>query len=192
MSFLDALFGRRSSKAVKPQQTEKLFAISTASVTLETRWGLQPGGAGAVVFRPQASSYFAQTAQELDALLTLTSKEQQSEIHRESDGLGFEWIVVRDPDFEDLVAAIHMVTLTLGEHGFRDQLLAAVFRFDGLAGGPMYWIYNYKRGSYYPFIPRGDHERDNIEEIRLGTVMDRELPVEKTPEQWYALWGTPI
>jgi PspA associated protein B len=189
VGILDILFGR--SKPVKAQ-TEKLFAISTAAVTLETRWGLTPAGAGAVVFRPLTSSYFTETERELDDLLALSAREQGSTVQREKDEFGYQWIIVRDPDFEDLVTAIHMVTLTLGERGFRDQLLAAVFRFDGAPGGPVYWIYNYKRGAFYPFVPRGNHQRDNTEELRLSAVMDRELPMEKSPEQWYALWGVPI
>src|SRR5262245_38007930 len=135
MSLLDILFGR--SKPVKAQ-TEKLFAISTAAVTLETRWGLTPAGAGAVVFRPLTSSYFAETEHEIDDLLALNTKEQGTMVRHEKDEFGYQWIIVQDPEFEDLVAAIHLVTLTLGDHGFRDQLLAAVFRFDGAGGDPVY------------------------------------------------------
>lgn len=189
MGLFDVIFGR--SKPVQAQ-TEKLFAIATAAVTLDTRWGLVPSGAGAVAFRPLSSSYFAEASREVDELLALSAREQGSTIERETDDFGYQWVVVRDPDFEDLVASIHMVTLTLGERGFRDQLLAAVFRFDGAAGGPIYWVYNYKRGVYYPFAPRSNHKRDNQEEIRLAAVMDRELPMEKSAEQWYALWGIPL
>ena len=189
MGILDVLFGR--SKPVKAK-TEQLFAITTAAVTLDTRWGLRPAGSGAVVFRPLSSSYFAETDQEINDLLALAAKEQGSTIERQHDEFGYQWVIVRDPQFEELVAAIHMVTLTLGERGFRDQLLAAVFRFDGGRGGPVYWIYNYKRGTFYPFVPRGDHQRDNTEELRLSAVMERELPMEKSPDQWYALWGIPI
>ena len=189
MGLFDALFGRSKPVVAK---TEKLFAITTAAVTLDTRWGLKPSGSGAVVFRPLSSSYFAETEQELKDLLNLSAKEQQSTVRQSKDEFGYQWIVVDDPDFEDLVATIHMVTLTLGERGFRDQLLAAVFRFDGDGDGPVYWLYNYKRGSYYPFVPRRDHERDNAEELRLSAVMDRELPMEKSPDQWYALWGIPF
>ena len=189
MGFLDALFGR--AKPVKAK-TEQLFAITTAAVMLETRWELKPAGVGAVVFKPLSSSYFAQTEREVDDLLALAAREQGSTVRRHGDDLGYQWVIVEDADFEDLAAAIHMVTLTLGEHGFRDQLLAAVFRFDGARGGPVYWLYNYKRGAFYPFVPRGNHERDNAEELRLGAVMERELPMEKNPSQWYALWGIPI
>lgn len=188
MRLLDILFGR--SKPL-PATTEKIFAISTAAVTLQTRWNMTPAGAGAVVFRPLTSSYFAETEKEIDELLALSAKEQKSTIRRETDSFGYQWVIVHDQDFEALVAAIHMVTLTLQEHGFRDQLLAAAFRFQGPTGA-IYWLYNYKRGSFYPFIPRSGQQRDNAEELRLAAVMDRELPMEKSPEQWYALWGIPI
>jgi hypothetical protein len=189
MGFLDALFGR--AKPVKAR-TEQIFAIATAAVTLETRWELKTAGVGAVVFRPLTSSYFAEAEREVDELLALTSREQGTRVERERDQFGYQWVIVHDDEFEDLVAAVHTTTLTLGEHGFRDQLLAAVFRFDTARGQPVYWVYNYKRGTYYPFVPRGDHERDNSEELRLSAVMERELPMEKSPDQWYALWGIPL
>jgi hypothetical protein len=189
MGFLDALFGR--AKPVK-SKTEQIFAISTAAVTLETRWGLKPSGDAAVVFKPLTSSYFGAAEREIDDLLNLAAKEQGSRVRRQGDEFGYQWVMVRDEQFEDLVAAIHMVTLTLQEHGFKDQLLAAVFRFDGAPGGPVYWLYNYKRGTFYPFIPRDNHQRDNSEELKLSAVMERELPIEKNPAQWYALWGVPI
>ena len=36
--------------------------------------------------------------------------------------------------------------------GYGDRLLCAVFAFEE-NGKPIYWIYNYKRGSFYPFVP---------------------------------------
>jgi hypothetical protein len=44
----DVLFGR---KQLKGPADERLFALSTAQVTLETELGLKPGGAAAVATR---------------------------------------------------------------------------------------------------------------------------------------------
>ena len=44
---------------------------------------------------------------------------------------GYEWMIVRDPDFEDLVTAVHLVASELKAQGFGAQLLAAPFRFEG-------------------------------------------------------------
>ena len=38
----------------------------------------------------------------------MTAREPGSEVQRRSDSYGFQWLVVRDPDFEDLVTAVHL------------------------------------------------------------------------------------
>ncbi|MGI8551342.1 MAG: PspA-associated protein PspAB [Dehalococcoidia bacterium] len=192
MGLLDTLFGR--SKPVK-SKSEKLFAMSTASVTLQVKLDLQPAGASGIVFRPVDSSYFRQAEQELSQLLELSGKETKTKVRTETDSFGFRWVILQDPVFEDLVATIHMVSITLTDKGFGDQLLAAVFRFDQASSGKraVYWVYNYKRGSFYPFVPQtGQERRDNSAELHFASVMEGELPVEKAPEQWYALWGIPF
>jgi hypothetical protein len=188
MGLFDALFGR-----AKPVQskTEEIFAISTARITLEMNIGLAPGTSAGVVFRPMQSGSFDQTMNELMDLLHLSAEDTNSKIEAWRDESGFQWILVEDQDFEDLVTAIHMVSLTLTDRGFRDQLLAAAFRFDA-DRQPVYWLYNFKRGSFYPFVPTGGHRRDNGAELRYAAVMERELPVEKQTEQWYPLWGIPF
>jgi hypothetical protein len=188
VGILDVLFGR--TRPVR-SQLERLFAIATARVTLETQIGLTPGHEAGVVFRPLQSGAFEETEREIQELLTLSARESGSRVRQEGDEYGFHWVIVRDEDFEDLVATIHMVSLTLTEKGCRDQLLAAVFRFEK-DGRPVYWIYNYKRGAFYPFVPAGPNRRDNGLELRFGAVMEKELPVEKQTDQWYPLWGIPF
>lgn len=188
MGIFDALFGR--SKPVQ-SQTEKLFAISTAQVTLEMNQGMTPAQEAGVVFRPMQSGTFEGAERELTEMLQISAKETGSQITQQDDSYGFRWVLVRDDDFEDLVATIHMVSLTLQDKGFKDQLLAAAFRFDK-NGQAIYWLYNYKRGAFYPFVPTGGQRRDNGAELRYGALMERELPIEKQTDQWYPLWGIPF
>jgi hypothetical protein len=49
LGLTDVLFGRRRLKEAK---AEKLFALSTAQVTLEVELGLKPADAAAVCFKP--------------------------------------------------------------------------------------------------------------------------------------------
>ena len=59
--------------------------------------------------------------------------------------------------------------------------------------GLLYWVYNYKTGKFYPFVPNGPRKRDNVTELRLGEIMkEQKLPVERKLENWYALWGIPF
>ncbi len=54
-------------------------------------------------------------------------------------------------------------------------------------------MYNIKRGKYYPFVLAGEDQRDNAAEMRLGALMEEEkVPVERSLESWYALWGIPF
>jgi len=58
---------------------------------------------------------------------------------------------------------------------------------------PAYWVYSFRRGAFYPFIPvAGKRQRDNSEELRLASVLEKELHMEKQMELWYALWDLPV
>jgi hypothetical protein len=83
-----------------------------------------------------------------------------------------------------------MICQILMEHGFGTQLLAAVYRFKGVAA--VYWIYSFKLGSYYPFVPKSNKQRDTAMEFRLRSLMQKELPIEKDMAKWYPMWGMPL
>ena len=189
MKFLDALLGR--SRPVR-SHLESLMSISTAALTFSASNGLESKGSAGICFRALSSSQFTDLQRELADLLDVSGRETGTDTLIKKDAFGFHWVVLQDPDFEDLVTTIHMVSLTLSEHGYRDQLLAAAFHFVDMAGTGMYWIYNYKRGSFYPFAPNGSRTRDNALELRMQAVADRELPLETDQSKWYALWELPV
>ena len=65
---------------------------------------------------------------------------------------------------------------------------------------PLYLIYNYKRGTFSPFVPAGGgtagdargQRRDNERELVLKAQLANELPIEPELSRWFALWGIPI
>lgn len=200
--FMDAVLGRSSLPKAK---SDKLFAISTASITLESNLGLKPSGLAGICFKPIGASAYESARKEIQELLEYSSKETETEFRLEKDEFNFLWAIFKDLDFEDLVANIHLVSETLEERGFGEQILCAIYRFDsepeagkaereGKAGGRkvVYWIYNFKQGTYYPFIPLSGKQRDSPFEFRLRAEMEREMPVEKNVEKWYPLWGIPF
>jgi hypothetical protein len=185
----DVLFGRKQLKA---PAAERLFALTTAAITLETDVGLKFGGAGAIVYKPLSAGEFSQADADMRELLHAAAKDSGSEIEKRSDRYGFEWLIVRDPDLEDVVTSIHTVGSELQARGFGPQLLAAAFRFDGHEH-PVYWIYGYKRGAFWPFVPTGeDQERDNAQELELKAKLERELPVEADLSRWLGLFDAPF
>ena len=57
-----------------------------------------------------------------------------------------------------------------------DRLLCAVLGFEE-KGKPVYFIYNFKRGAYYPFVPApGEQARDSERELRIKAQIGAELP----------------
>jgi len=200
--FMDAVLGRSRLPKAK---SDKLFAISTASITLESNLGLKPSGYAGICFKPIGALAYESARKEIQELLEYSSKETETELRMEKDEYNFLWTIFKDPDFDDLVANIHLVSESLEEKGFGEQILCAIYRFDsepeagtagseGKTGGRkvVYWIYNFKQGTYYPFIPLSDRKRDSPFEFRLRADMEREMPIEKNVEKWYPLWGIPF
>ena len=186
MGFLDALLGK--SKLPKPKP-DKLFAMSTAYVTLNTTLNLTSDGAG-ICFKPLEASRFQNAELEIGQLLQQSCKETNTLYKTKKDSYGYLWVILNDPDFEDLVSTIYMVSETLTEHGFGEQLLCAVFKFKGES--IVFWIYNFKQATFYPFIPLADKKRDASFEFRLRSIMEKELPIEKDIARWYPLWDIPV
>jgi hypothetical protein len=189
MGLLDVLFGR---KRLPRAQLERLFALSTARVTLETALGLKPDGAAAVVYKPLSAEGFARADDEVKELLYAAAKASGTDVSRRSDDYGYEWVLIEDRDFEDLVTAVHLVSTELQAKGFGEQLLAAAFRFRG-GEHPVYLIYGYKRGAFWPFVPTGEETgRDNAFELRLKNELEGELPIEQDLSRWLGLFGAPL
>lgn len=191
MGLLDILRG--GGRKLKQPAPDRLFAMSTAAVTMDTGMGLRSAEKAAIVFQPLATADFDAIVAEMEEVLRGTGEEMGTQIEKADDEFGYRWMVLSDPEFEDLVVGINGVSTALQAGGYGDRLLAAVFPFRDDRGRPVYWIYNYKRGAFYPFVPApGDQQRDSERELRLKAQIGAELPVEAELERWFPLWGIPI
>ena len=189
MGLGDILFGK---KKLKGANLDRLFALSTAQVTLEVELGITSTGKAALVFKPLSAGEFVRAESEMNELLTVAARDSGSTVTRHTDDYGFEWIVLEDSDFEDLVTTVHLISSELQAHGFGEQLLASAFRFDG-AERPLYLIYGYKRAAFWPFMPTGKEQgRDNAAELRLKNELEGELPIEPDLTRWFGLFGAPL
>jgi hypothetical protein len=191
VGFLDGLLG--TGKKVKGAAPDRLFAMTTANVTMETGLGLKSKQCAGVVFQPIATADFKQIVTETEELLAGTAEETGTEVATHDDEYGYRWLILRDPDFDDLVVAMNTVSVELQGAGYGDRLLAAVFAFQGEDGKPIYFIYNFKRGTYYPFVPApGTQARNTEEELRIKSQLARELPWEEDMARWFPLWDIPL
>ena len=184
---LDSLLGNTTLPSAS---LEKLFAISSASITMQSNLDLGPSPRGGICFKPIESTKYYSDRKEIEELLAFSSKETGSTYKIETDEYRFTWVILEDPDFEDLITGIHLISQTLIEKGFGAYLLCAIFRFG--EENPVYWIYNFKQGRFYPFIPVPGKTRDNAAEFRIKSLFERELPIEEDVGKWYPLWGIPL
>ncbi|MDX6642264.1 MAG: hypothetical protein QOD76_226 [Solirubrobacteraceae bacterium] len=190
MGLFDVISGKRKLKQPAP---DRLFAMSTAYVTMETELGLRTTGAAGIVFQPLDTADFAAIVKDMEEVIQGTSSDAGTTLESTDDSFGYRWIVLRDPDFEDLVVGINTVSTALVGGGYGERVLCAVFPFEGEQVKRVHWIYNYKRGAFYPFVPAaGEQQRDNERELKLKAQVGNELPIEAELERWFPLWDIPI
>jgi hypothetical protein len=189
VKFLDALLGRSKPKQPK---LDALFGVTGAAITLEAAAGMKPTGQAAVCFKPASGQGFAAASEELQSLLELAVKEAGSTLRISDDRYGYRWVVLADPEMEDLVTSVHLVNSTLEQYGFGPQLLCSVFGFRDERARRFHLVYLYKRGTFYPFAPLGGERRDNELELRVKATLGGDLPIEPELARWFALWGLPL
>jgi hypothetical protein len=190
MGFLDVLTGKRK---LAPPAPDRLFAITTAYVTLETSLEITTRGTAAIVFQSLATSDFRSIVRDMEEVVRATAGDGGATVETSEDSFGFSWLIVRGAQFDDLAVSINAVSSALEAGGYGDRILCAVFAFQDSSGRPIYMIYNYKRGTFYPFVPSGGpQQRDNERELVLKAQLGSELPVEPELSRWFPLWGIPI
>jgi len=129
------------------------------------------------------------------------------------DKFGYRWILVDADAIDDLVTRVHMVHSSLQDAGWGTQLLCSVFGFTPGTTGvsaddmsvpsaadadsdavnqPVYVVYLAKQGTFYPFAPSGEEKRDTELELRLRSLLDKDLPIESDLSRWFPIWDLPI
>jgi hypothetical protein len=190
VGLFDILRGKRE---IKQPAMDRLFAMSTAYVSMETGMNLHSTGKAAIVFQPLATADFESIVADMEELVKSTGDETGTTIDGRDDEFGYRWMVLSDPEMEDLVVGVNGVSTAIQAGGYGERLLAAVFAFRDDRNRPVYWIYNFKRGSFYPFAPGGGPQtRDNERELRLKAQIGADLPIEPELERWFPLWGIPV
>lgn len=173
--------------ATSAAEPEDLFGMSTAYLTMEAELGYAPTGEAALCFSNVDSAAFEEAEQEVKRILEAGRQETGTEARFNTDSHGYQWVILDDPDFEDLITSMHFAADTFVEEGFGSRLLAAVFAFRKDTSS-VYWVYSFRRGAYYPFAPLPGNERDSSAEFKLQTALENEIELEDDTDYWYPLW----
>lgn len=186
MGIFDAILGRSRPPAA---DLDALFAVPQAVLSLQTH-GHTPSGSGSVCFRAHEGAAFATALREITAIL---GAGEEAAVEQTVDDHGFTWIVVSAPGREvpTLITDLHAVNAGLSDAGFGSALLCTVVDLTAPDGTAWGLVYLYKRGTFYPFVPRTDRSRDNDLELQIRAIVDGDVTVESDLGRWLALWGAP-
>jgi hypothetical protein len=190
VGIFDAILGGR--KKLDTANADRLFAMSTAQVTLVTSLGMKSRGTAAIVFQQIASADFKQILTDSEALVQSAASDTGTTLQQDDDEYGYRWMIFHDDDFDDLVTSVNTVASELQAGGYGDRVLAAVFAWQDDAGQAVDFIYNFKRGRFYPFVPKPGKGRDNEYELRLKAQIENDLPIEPELDRWFPLWDAPL
>ncbi len=185
------MFGRTKQAA---PNLDNLFALSTAALTLQSQLDLVSSGQAGLCFKAGSGESSLVTDDDIKQLLNFDEADNDK-VTLTKDDLGFEWLVIKDPDFESLVTRIHSADTSMVEHGLGPRLLCAVFGFvpqTPPGEGAVRLVYLMKQGTFYPFAPTGSSQRDNELELRVKSFLGSDLPIEKDLSRWMALWNVPV
>jgi hypothetical protein len=181
------VFGRSQPPAAN---LDNLFAVPSAAITLEAATGFKPTGVASVCYRQAEGGAFASTQQDLQELL---DADAGPKVERTTDEFGYTWLLCRgDPgELADLVTDVHAVNASLENAGFGPSLLCSLVGFADGDGRRFALVYLYKQGTFYPFAPAGDKQRDNALELQIRGALENEMPIEPELSRWMAVFNAP-
>lgn len=178
--------------ATREADPDDLFELPSATLTMEADLGFGAGRQAGLCVADVDSTAFRDAVEEVQEILTVGESGTLAEFREDSHG--YRWIVLEADAFEDLVTGVHYAAKTLVDTEFGSRLQAAVFAFEATdragpeTGSYVYWVYSFRRGTFYPFVPDGEQSRDQSAELKLSGVLEGELSVENDREYWYPLW----
>jgi len=170
--------------------SDALFSLSSAHVTLETKLNLRSTGKAAIGLKSVSGRLFAETIEEIKHFLDVSKTESDLSYKMINDSYGYLWITLQCKKIEDIISGISAVGQIVHDRDFSKQLFAALFQFSNSnnRSNNRYLIYSFALNKFYPFVPVNKNERDNkIEREIMKTIVD-EMPFEKDVSLWYPIW----
>ncbi len=200
MGLLSTLLGR--TKPV-PANLDALFAMPSVAITLQSAAGMSTSGRAGVCYKPPSGQGFAEMQAEVTKLLAMQGGET---LRTAEDDYGYHWVVIEHPEIDTLVTQVHLVNASLADAGWGAQLLCSVFGLAAVeapdpgsneapsvvAASSAYLVYLFKRGTFYPFVPKGREHRDTTEELKLKSLVADDVTIEPELDRWFPLWDLPL
>lgn len=171
-----------------------LFSLSSAQITLETKFNLKSTGKAALGLKNVSGRIFAETVEEIKNFLDVSKRESDLSYRLINDSYDYIWIIFQSGKFEDIMSCISATGEIVHDRGFSKQLFVAMFQFRNYNSkkNDHYLVYNYAMNKFYPFVPLSNKERDNKTENEIMETVLNEIPFERDESLWYPIWNLTI
>ena len=184
-----ASWTRSSGAQLKDPAPDRLFALSTAHVTLEVELGLRSAGAAAVCFKPLSAG----TSRARSATWSSSTWPRATRARRSSTGATSSASSGSSSatHLEDLVTTVHLVSsgsspAGSGRSSSRPVPLPGTRRRRARLPALL------QAWDVLPVHPDGQGQRDNARELGLKAKLDGELPIEEDLSRWFGIYDAPI
>jgi PspAB-like protein len=177
--------------------SDAIFSLSSAYITLETKLGLKSTGRCALSLKSIDGMHFTEMKDDIQRFLNIGKSDVELSNRMIVDSYGYLWVILDGKSMGDILAGISAVGDTIQEKGFSNQLLVAIFEFNNKekpnnGDSIQYLVYNYKFNKFYPFVPFGQKTRNSENEMKIMATIADEVPFEKDMTLWYPLWDLPF
>ena len=177
--------------------SDAIFSLSSAYITLETKLGLKSTGRCALSLKSVDGMHFTEMKADIQRFLNIGKSDVELSNRMVVDSYGYLWVILEGKSMGDILAGISAVGDTIQEKGFTNQLLVAIFDINykekpNNGDSIQYLVYNYKFNKFYPFVPFGQKTRNSENEMKIMATIVDEVPFEKDMTLWYPLWDLPF
>ena len=222
MKFFKRLLNRIEIDAVsnaKNDDSDAIFSLTSASLLVEEKLGLQFSGTAALCIKMINGGLFRNTINDCTDLLDVSKEEFEFDYKTFTDSYDYLWIIIEGkalPDTSDTItnvaAALSSAGDVIEENGFSDQILSAIFGFEFLDYGAnsnnnivykkdtikyndkrkLFLIYNYKTNNFYPYMPIDYTRRDTSKELQTMSILKGVISVEGDFSKWFPIKDIPF
>lgn len=203
----------------KQDDSDIIFSLTSASISIEEKMGLQFSGSAAFCVKGINGSLFQSTIKDCTDLLDVSKIEFKFNYRTFADPYDYLWFIITSNDIEtksetitNIAAGLSSIGDIIEENGFEDQILSAIFKYNfgnrtsffedsekkfTSKNKNLYLIYNYKTNNFYPYIPliennNNKHQRDTTSELQTLSILKNLIEVETDITRWYPIYDIPF
>jgi hypothetical protein len=155
LRFFKKLLDKKESETLRMDDSEAIFAMTSASLLLEEKLNIKFAHTGSLCIKIIHGSHFRNTIRDCENLLNVSKEEFNFNYKIFKDTFGYLWFIIIGHDLNikynsitNIAAAISSLGDIIEENGFTLQILSVIFKFELLKNSDK-WFENLVNSEKY-------------------------------------------